>query len=167
MQRIYDEIENGNTIIVTIYPEFYISVDSENSKKKSLADDCMILRLAPIGPSTQSNIITTNSTYLDSIKYQDIYSKLEYKIHKVKATTSDSCTTVVCNDGILINTGSSLFGMGLGLHSEGYGVNEELVPELYLRYIETNDNGKAVTATKQIKLKDLFEKLDKIDKLDT
>lgn len=166
MQRIYDEIENGNTIIVTIYPEFYISVDSENFKKKSLADDCMILRLAPIGPSTQSNIITTNSTYLDSIKYQDIYSKLEYKIHKVKVTTSDSCTTVVCNDGILINTGSSVFGMGLGLHSEKYGVNEELVPELYFRYIETNNNGKPVTTTKQIKLKDLFAKLDKIDKLD-
>lgn len=166
MQRIYDEIKNGNTIVITVYPEFYISVDSENSKKKSLADDCRILRLAPIGTSTQSDIITTNSTYLNSIKYQDIYSKLEYNVYKVKNITSDSCTTVVCNDGILINTGSSVFGMGLGLHSEQYGVNEELVPELYFRYFDSDKSGNAITKTRKIKLKDLFDKLDKIDKLD-
>ena len=99
-------------------------------------------------------------------KVRNIYSKLEYKVHKVKTITSDSCTTVVCNDGVLINTGSSVFGMGLGLHSEPYGVKEELVPELYFRYFDAGNSGNAITKTRKIKLKDLFDKLDKIDKLD-
>lgn len=154
MNTIADAFNDKETIKITFYPEFDVNVASEGGKKK-LADDCMILRLRPIGNSSKSGSIETAQNYVNTISNTDIYSRCVYWEDILGSADDDDFTTnTLCTDGFIVDSKNYVFGLGFGIH--GTGQAERLEPELYFGYY--NSASKEYNS-ETISLNDLFAKL--------
>lgn len=160
MDDIADAFNAKKTIKITFYPEFDVNVTSEGGKKK-LADDCMILRLRPVGNSSKSGSIITADSYVDSINKMDIYSRCVYWENTLgSANDDDFATNTLCTDGFIVDSKNYVFGLGFGKH--GGGQAERLEPELYFGY---HDPITKTYNAETISLNDLFMLLEKLKKL--
>lgn len=162
MSAIKSAFDKKETIQIIFWPEFNVSLTSEGGSKK-LADDIMILRLRPIGNSSKSGGIKTSSSYVSTINYGDAYTRCYYRENTVgMASEKDTATNILCTDGIIVDTNNYVFGLGLGMYGSGKG--QHLEPELYFGYHDTTSNN--AYREQKIALSDLFEKFEKLKKLE-
>lgn len=171
----YYKKSNGK-IVIYIYPEMKLSFDSYRAKGSKLndrkcVDDCIVSNFVPIEKVKYASFyISEDSTYTSSNAIND-NAKLEYRIFNTE--TKDIDTAVLCKDGVIIRSGSTVFGIGNYFSTNGDNRNAYLTGDEStwnsqieskfkpsITYTSINANG--YPETKNISIADLFNKLDKI-----